>query len=270
MELKAMADSDDRQEAEDEQHESFEQPESGEQRVVRLLKPITIGSETGKAIDERTVSPLFYNCFNYSLLSRDQKDFNLTIGITSANPREGKTLVASNLAVSLAISTYREVVLVDMNIRAPRIHTVFGTKLTPGLVESLAGDSIQVIPTRIKHLFILPAGSPLGNPQVVDQVISKNGQQGNPRKALLGLEHLAAFRDVIYSLRQTFEFVIIDMPATHEPRIPVQLTHQMDGLIVVVDANRTRHGDIERTFGRLDKNRILGFVMNRASDGHSY
>ena len=266
-----MTEGDEKPDAEDEQRDSFEQPEGGEQSVVRILRPVTFGAEAGKAIDERTVSPLFYNCFNYSLLSRDQKDFNLTIGITSANPKEGKTLVASNLAVSLAISTHRETILVDLNIRSPRIHSIFGTKLTPGLVESLEGNSIQVVPTKVKYLYVLPAGSPIGSPQVVGRMISANGgEQTGPRTPFLGLEHLAAFRDVIYSLRQTFEFVIIDMPATHEPRIPVQLTHQMDGLIVVVDANRTKHADIERTFGRLDKSRILGFVMNRAADRHRY
>ena len=266
-----MTEGDERQDADGEERDSFGQPEGGEQSVVRILRPVTFGTEVGKAIDERTVSPLFYNCFNYSLLSRDQKDFNLTIGITSANPKEGKTLVASNLAVSLAISTHRETILVDLNIRSPRIHSVFGTKLTPGLVESLGGDSIQVVPTKIKYLYVLPAGSPVGSPQVAGRMNSgNNADQTSPRSPFLGLEHLAAFRDVIYSLRQTFEFVIIDMPATHEPRIPIQLTHQMDGLIVVVDANRTKHADIERTFGRLDKSRILGFVMNRASDGHRY
>jgi Mrp family chromosome partitioning ATPase len=101
-------------------------------------------------------------------------------------------------------------------------------------------------------------------------VSPKNSKQGTPQKASLGLEQLAAFRDVIYSLKQTFEFVIIDMPAIQEPRIPIQLTHQMDGLLVVVDANRTKQIDIERTFTQLSKSQILGFVMNRSSADYSH
>lgn len=266
MGLNLMTDADEIPEPEEPQGAPFEKPEQAAgQHLVRLLKPITFRSDVAKAIDERIVAPQFYNCFNYSLLAKDQNNFNLTIGITSANPGEGKTLVASNLAVSLAISNQVETVLVDLNIRNPRLHSIFGAKLSPGLVESLGDNSIQVVPTRIKHLYVLSAGNPLGNPQVVDRMAP---QQGVPKKFSLGLEQLAAFRDVIYSLKQTFEFVIIDMPAIQEPRIPIQLTHQMDGLLVVVDANKTRHPDVERTFGRLNKNQILGFVINHSSDNH--
>jgi len=145
-----MPDNDETQNPESAQRDSFERPEqAGGQHLVRLLKPITFRSEVAKPIDEMVVAPQFYNCFNYSLLSKEQDTFNLTIGVTSANPGEGKTLVASNLAVSLAITNQREVVLVDLNIRNPRLHSIFGTKLSPGLVESLGDSAIQVAPTRV-------------------------------------------------------------------------------------------------------------------------
>ena len=252
----------------DSQREPYEQAgsEVGGKHLVRLLKPITFKSEVGKTIDERIIAPQFYNCFNYSLLSQEQSNFNLTVGITSANPGEGKTLVASNLAVSLAISNQRETVLVDLNIRNPRLHSIFGTKLGPGLVESLSESTIQVAPTKVKHLYVLSAGNPVGSPIVADRIASANtGAAGTAKRTSLGLEQLAAFRDVVYSLRQAFEFVIIDMPSIQEPRVPIQLTHQMDGLLVVVDAHRTKYGDIERTLERLNKNQILGFVLNHAS-----
>ena len=269
MGMTLMTDADEIPEPEETQGDPFEQHEQqAGQHLVRLLKPITFRSDVAKAIDERIVAPQFYNCFNYSLLAKDQSNFNLTIGITSANPGEGKTLVAANLAVSLAISNQVETVLVDLNIRNPRLHSIFGAKLSPGLVESLGDNSIQVVPTRIKHLYVLSAGNPVGNPQVVDRMASPSTQQAGPRKFSLGLEQLASFRDVIYSLKQTFEFVIVDMPAIQEPRIPIQLTHQMDGLLVVVDANKTKHTDVERTFGRLNKDQILGFVINHSRDDH--
>lgn len=258
---------------EDEQRESYEPTgqRAEEQRLVRLLKPIVFRSEVGKSIDERTVAPQFYNCFNYSLLSKDQNSFNLTVGITSANPGEGKTLVAANLAVSLAISNQRETLLVDLNIRNPRLHSVFGTKLSPGLVESLNENTIQVVPTRVKHLYVLPAGNPIANAQVADRMsLANNAAQGIPKKMFPGLEQLTAFRDVMYSLRQTFEFVIIDMPAIREPQVPFQFIDLVDGLLVVVDANRTKHGDVERTFDKIKRDKILGFVMNRASHDSSH
>jgi protein-tyrosine kinase len=273
VELNSMNDADALPHPGDEQRESFEPAgqKAEERQLVRLLKPVVFTSEVGKSIDERTVAPQFYNCFNYSLLSKDQNSFNLTVGITSANPGEGKTLVAANLAVSLAISNQRETLLVDLNIRNPRLHAIFGTKLSPGFVESLGENTIQVVPTRVKHLYVLPAGNPIANPQVAGRVSSANDtQKGAPQKVSFGLEQLAAFRDVLYSLRQTFEFVIIDMPTIQEPRMPNQLMHLMDGVLVVVDANRTKHQDVERTFNKINRSKILGFVMNRASQDNSH
>ncbi len=263
-----MSETDEPEEHDGQPGDPFETPEQvGAQPLLRLLKPITFSSEVGKAIDERVIAPQFYNCFNFSLLSKDRNRFNLTVGITSSNQGEGKTLVAANLAVSLALSQQRETAIVDLHIRNPRLHSIFGAKLSPGLVEALGDNTIRVIPTRVKHLYVLPAGNPTGSPQVAERILSANSTlQGHSRRSNFGLEQLSAFRDVLYSLKQTFEFVIIDMPSIQEPRIPIQLTHQMDGLVVVVDADRTKHADIERTFGRLNKNQILGFVMNHASD----
>ena len=69
--------------------------------LMRLIKPVTILPAGEGVIDTTTISPKFYNCFNYSLLSKGSAMVSLAVGITSANPREGKTLVAANLAVSL-------------------------------------------------------------------------------------------------------------------------------------------------------------------------
>ncbi len=224
--------------------------------LVRLLKPIVISSERPRHIDDTIVSPQYYNCFNYSLISREKTGVNLTVGITSSNPGEGKTLVASNLAVSLAIANQRETIIVDLNLRSPRIHSIFGTTLSPGLVEAISNRSISVSQTQIKHLYVLSAGNLGGTPFVA----------GRASRDSVSLEQAAEFRDVIYSLKQEFEFVIVDMPVLHEPRIPMLLTHQMDGLLVVVDARRTRQEDIDKLFLRVNERQILGFVLNRASE----
>jgi Mrp family chromosome partitioning ATPase len=62
-----------------------------------------------------------------------------TLAVTSASPQEGKTLVATNLAVSFALAGER-VLLVDSDLRNPRVHRVFGVPIAPGLVDALAHD----------------------------------------------------------------------------------------------------------------------------------
>ncbi len=62
----------------------------------------------------------------------------MTIGITSANRNDGKTLVAANMAVSLASAYKQNTLLVDMNFRHPKLHNVFGTNQCPGIAEAIA------------------------------------------------------------------------------------------------------------------------------------
>jgi Mrp family chromosome partitioning ATPase len=241
--------------------------DSADKNLVRLLKPVVIADDPPGPIDEHVVSAEYYNRFTYSLLAKGAMAVNLTVGVTSANPGDGKTLVASNLAVSLALANRRDTVVVDLSIRNPRLHSVFGTPLGPGLIEAIDGNSIRVWKTMIDHLHVLPAGA-VGRARagLEQQFSAETSTLYDDDSPILGLDKVVAFRDVIYSLRESFEFVIVDMPVLQEPRVPVLLTHQVDGLIVVVDATRTKHRDVERMFRQLNTNQILGFVFNRASD----
>jgi Mrp family chromosome partitioning ATPase len=241
--------------------------DGGENNLVRLIKPVLIADDPPGLLDDAMVSAEFYNRFTYSVLSERASSVKLTVGVTSANPGEGKTLVASNLAVSLAVANRRDTVLVDLSVLRPRLHSVFGTPIGPGLMEAIAGGSIKVWKTKIDHLHVLPSGVPgQFETQSERKVPPELSQLYNNELPSLGLEKVVAFRDIVYSLREHYEFVIIDMPVLTEPRVPVILTHQMDGLLVVVDATRTKHRDVEKMFRQLNTDQILGFVFNKTSD----
>ena len=240
--------------------------------LVRLSNTIIFDKEDPGPIDASMVSPTYYNAFNYSLLSREHAGVNLTVGITSANPGEGKTLIASNLAVSLATANLRDTVLVDLNVGAPRLHSVFGTKLSPGLFEGVlpgAGE-IDVSPTRIPQLYVLPGGegralpSWTGSAEEEQRTADETGT-GPMQSPTLGIEHVSPFRDLILTLKEKFEFVIVDVPSLNGPSVPLLLSHQIDGLLVVVNANKTRREDLEKMIRRLNEGQVLGFVYNRAS-----
>jgi Mrp family chromosome partitioning ATPase len=233
-------------------------------QLVRLLKPVVILPERGRYIDASEVSPHFYNCFHYSMLMKDGASVNMTVGVTSANPREGKTLVAANLAVSLAVANQRETVLVDLNVQFPTLHRIFGTDQAPGLAEALSEATIQISRTQLERLYLLPAGN-ISSSELATKYISENGKNtpGVEAAPTVGLEQVAAFRDVLYSLRQEFEFVVVDMPAIYKPPASLLLVHQMDGILVVVNANRTKHEDLQRMFRQVNQKQILGFIFNR-------
>jgi Mrp family chromosome partitioning ATPase len=233
--------------------------------LVRLVKSVAIRKSPIGDIDRTVVSPDFYNSFNFPLLEQNRPGVNLTIGITSANRREGKTLVVANLAVSLALAHQRETVVVDLNVRTPQLHNILGTSQSPGLIEALTENYIEVSKTSVQHLYVLPAGnlkkfSVLVDPYAGQKKLEMEGTS-------MGLEHVAAFRDVLYSLKQKFDFVIVDMPSIQEPAVPMAITHQMEGIIAVISANTTTHRDIQKMFTKINQNQVLGFVFNRVPTG---
>ena len=235
--------------------------------LVRILKPIVVHDEKSKAIDATMVSARFYNAFNYGLIASSKGDVQIAVGITSANNGEGKSLVASNLAVSLAVAHQRETVLVDLNFRNPRVHTVFGIRQSPGLVDALNDAAIHVYATPLEHLYALPAGNLAAVPLAAEKLAAAGKEQpGSNNRSALGLDQVAAFRNVIYSLKEQFDFIIIDMPSIRDPRLPAILTLHMDGLLMVVEGDRTRQDDLDRIFRRVNPSQILGFVYNRSRE----
>jgi Mrp family chromosome partitioning ATPase len=233
-------------------------------KIVRLFKTIVVNPEEGKYVDGNVVSFEYYNAFNYSLLAKVHENVHMTIGITSANPGEGKTLVASNLGASLAMGYRRETVLVDLNIQRPRLHEVFGTVYSPGLVESFSNGSIHISRTKIDHLYVLSAGNVRRNPIWLEG--SMRTADTETQESSLGLEQMAAFRDVVYSLEQEFEFVIVDMPSIHSRNFPILFSNQLNGLLMVVQSGRTKRTDLERVFRRVNERQVLGFVLNHVGD----
>jgi Mrp family chromosome partitioning ATPase len=191
----------------------------------------------------------------------------MTIGITSPSRGEGKTLVASNLAVSLALGLQRKTVLVDFNFITPRLHRIFDVADKPGLAEAFSNGQIYVSQTAIEHLSVLSAGSvPEFQARVLQTPGSIAERLTQNQKFHLGLDKLAAFRDVVYSLEQEFEFVIVDMPSLKTGDISVQFANQLNGLVLVVDTTKTKRKDIDDMFRQISQRQVIGFVLNRFNE----
>ncbi len=232
--------------------------QAGEQTPVKVQKEIVYAPVAGKRVDETTVNFKYYNSFNYSLLSTDKSNLQLTLGITSANPGEGKTLVASNLALSLTLGFGRKAVVVDLNIHRPRLHEVFGVPVGPGLIDALQNGFVHVSWTQVENLAVLPSGT--------WRTRHAAGDHGGSLPPI-GLEHMASFGEVIRSLEQSFDFVVVDMPSINSRNFPILFANQLDGLIVVIDAEKTKKEDIEKMFQQVNEQQVLGFVFNRVRDG---
>lgn len=208
------------------------------------LVPMAISDDRPDFLDSQVIAKQYYNNFNFSKLSTEYGNVNLALGVTSPNRKEGKTHVASNMAVSLAKGYRQRTVLVDLNFMNPELHNIFGSKLEPGLIEAMQTRTLRVSPTRVDDLYLLPAGDHTGyTPDIQDTV---------------------ALREIIFTLKHEFDFVVVDMGSIFPIEdFPVHFFNEVDGLFTVVDAKSTKEEDLENIYKHIDEDRFIGYIFNR-------
>lgn len=185
-------------------------------------------------------------------------DANL-IMITSAVPSEGKTTIAANLAMSIAMELDHTVLLVDADVARPSLPSVFGFGHQKGLLDLLTDDSLDpsqvLLRTNIEKLSILPAGTQ--HPRATELLASA------------AMNKLLADMASRYSDR----IIIFDSPPlllTTESRA---LAEHMGQVILVVRAEHTRHSDVKHALQAIEACPVKMVVLNAATgsfDGTGY
>jgi protein-tyrosine kinase len=167
--------------------------------------------------------------------------------ISSAVAAEGKTLTASNLALTFSESYHRSVLLIDGDLRRPSVHTVFGITDELGLSDGLSAPDERPLTLHqvTQRLTVLPGGKPISDP-------------------MAGLTS-DRMRRLIEEARDAFDWVIIDTPPVGILSDANLLASMVDGAVLVVKAEATPHPLVQRAIDALGRNRILGVVLNRAS-----
>ena len=211
------------------------------------LLPVKISKRPQTDVDKKVIDPKYYNSFNFSKLSSVFTNTKMTIGITSANQQDGKTLVASNMAVSLARGYNQKTLLVDMNFTRPNLHKIFSTDLSPGIAEAIYFQKVRVLPTSIDNLYLMTAG---------------NCKQLPPR-----ISDTLVLRQILFALKNKFDFVIIDMSSILPVSdFPIHFINEIDGLISVINAQKTKKGEFNKIFKHLDEDQFIGYVFNRVGE----
>jgi capsular exopolysaccharide synthesis family protein len=182
-----------------------------------------------------------------ALMSTPELAEGRTLLITSSNPAEGKTMSAANIAVSLARLRQR-VVLVDADLRHPRLHEVFSVDQGPGLADVLtSGQSsgVDFRRTQVSGLWLMPAGSVSQSPADL---------LGSPR-----------FGRLVENLRKQFDWVVLDSPPVLVVTDPSLIARAVSGVLVVVDCDRTSREVVAATIDRLDSvgAPLVGAMLNR-------
>ena len=169
------------------------------------------------------------------------------IMLASAVASEGKTLTATNLALTLSESYQRRVLLIDADLRKPALHTIFKLDTTAGLSDGLAanGEANLLVRQLTPRLSLLPGGRPNSDPM-----------------AGLTSERM---RKLIEEAKEEFDWVIIDTPPIVLLPDANLLASMVDAAILVVRAESTPHHLVKRAVDAIGHKRILGVVLNQAS-----
>jgi capsular exopolysaccharide synthesis family protein len=181
---------------------------------------------------------------NLIFMSPDQPFRQLLV--TSAAPGEGKTTVASAIAVAMAMAA-QKVLLVDCDLRRPRLHRVYERSNEVGVTSATLDPSLletSSLATHVPNLDLLPSGPMVPNPAEFLQS--------------------AAFATLLKTLRNKYDRVVIDSPPASVVSDSAILSTQVDGAVFVVRASKTQRETARKAVRAISdvSGRIIGVVLN--------
>lgn len=177
-----------------------------------------------------------------------------TVLVTSAEPEAGKSTVVANLGYSIAQSG-RDVLVIDADMRRPKLQDILNVPNVIGLSEVLAGDvpvNDAIVQTDVPHLYVLPSGRAQGNPA----------------------EHLSRgeIEPLLTKLRNKFSMILIDSPPFLAVADAAILAPLVDGVVLVLMLTAsTKDAVIDAREQLMNVNaRLAGVVVNRADEDRAY
>ncbi len=180
------------------------------------------------------------------VLSESLRDMRV-LALASAVSSEGKTSVATELAISIARSTGSPTLLIDGDMRAPDVHRLFDLPVSPGLAELLAGESClrdAVMGTECHYLDILPAGVLASSPH---RLLSSD-----------------IFSQLLEEAKAEYRYIIIDTPPVLAASEALLLAKQADAVLLCAMRDRTRLTQLQGAHIRMVSAGInsVGVVMS--------
>lgn len=170
-----------------------------------------------------------------------------TLVVSSPLANEGKTTAAVNLAVVTAMSLGRRVLLIDCDMRKPKVHQALGLRPEAGLAEVLTSEvSLDQALVKVEGINL--------------EVLAVRGRPTNPSE-LLGSPRM---RELLEEVSRRYDRVIVDTPAALGVPDAKAVAELCDGVVMVVRADTTAQQDLEAALEILDPNRLLGLVLNGA------
>lgn len=172
-----------------------------------------------------------------------------TLGITSPNYGDGKTTIALNLALSIALDLKQTVLLVDLDLRKPNVMDYLGLNSSVGLTDYFMRDipiADCLVRPSFERLSILPAGRTLDYSSEV---------LGSPKIAALAEELRTRYPD---------RLIIYDLPPILAQDDPLVFLPHVDGVLLIVKEGNTRTHDLKASLHALSHAHVIGTVLNNS------
>ncbi len=169
-----------------------------------------------------------------------------SVMVTSAMPGEGKSLTAVNLALTFSQSYHKEVLLIDADLRRPRLHEMFGFDGGDGLTQFLTAPNERMLPVRsvAPRLSLVTAGE--ATPDPMAKLTS------------------ARMKRAFAQASEAFDWVIVDTPAAAILPDAELIAAMVDGVLLVIRARSTPYESVKRAVDAIGRSRIVGVVLNQA------
>ncbi len=203
-------------------------------KLIVYHEPESLAAEHFKLLRSRIVNP------------PDDRELR-TILVTSAMDNAGKTLVASNLSLSIAQGVDPYALLIDTDVRKPAVHKMFGIESQPGLSEYLTDQATLpecLVKSAVTKLTILPAGSQVPNPA---EIITSS------RMKELIKEAKSRYHD---------RFIVLDSPPVNLASETVDLAKLVDAVLLVIRCGMSSKPVVEQAINKIGREKILGVVFN--------
>jgi receptor protein-tyrosine kinase len=180
--------------------------------------------------------------------------FQNVIMITSPLPRAGKTFCAVNLAVSIALERDLSVLLVDADVAKPHVTRAFGLEGRPGLIDLLVDETADINPmlvqTDLNDVQVLPAGR--SHPQATELLASD-------RMSRIVRDMAGRYSDRV---------IVFDSPPLLITSEAQAIASQVGQVVIVVEAGRTSHQELQHTVELLNEEAALSVILNKSRSWH--
>jgi capsular exopolysaccharide synthesis family protein len=190
------------------------------------------------------------------LLNVHKKLGTRSVLITSPEAGDGKTLVATNIALSLAQLGSKRILLVDGDLRVAATTKIFDLKQLPGVADFLQRKNwpldAVLYPTGFPVLSVAPAG--LVPSQALPTILEGN-----------------RWREFLEEAKEKFDLIIVDSPPASVPVADLEiLAMPCDAFLLVVHVRKTHKDALRRVGSRFDMKKLLGVILNNADAIYNY